>query len=67
MAEVTVSELAKSVGATVDRILVQMKQAGLNHEAADDKVSDKEKQTLLTFLKASHGDKVATPKKITLK
>ena len=31
MAEVTVSELAKTVGASVDRLLMQMKEAGLNH------------------------------------
>lgn len=67
MADVTVSELAKSVGTTVDRILAQMKQAGLQHTAEDDVVSDEEKQTLLGFLKASHGQAAAAPKKITLK
>lgn len=67
MAEVTVSELAKSVGATVDRILSQMQQAGLQHQSPDDVVSDDEKQKLLTFLKSSHGGAVAAPKKITLK
>ncbi len=67
MADVTVSELAKSVGASVDRILMQMKQAGLDHQAAEDVVSDEEKQTLLAFLKSGHGEVVAAPKKITLK
>ncbi len=67
MAEVTVSELATSVGASVDRILTQMKQAGLSHQNADDVVSDEEKQKLLSFLKASHGAASASPKKITLK
>ena len=67
MAEVTVSELAKSVGASVDRILSQMKQAGLSHQNSDDMVSDEEKQTLLAFLKSSHGESAAAPKKITLK
>ncbi|WP_075187663.1 translation initiation factor IF-2 [Teredinibacter haidensis] len=67
MAEVTVSELAKSVGASVDRILTQMKQAGLIHQNSDDMVSDEEKQTLLAFLKSSHGESAAAPKKITLK
>ena len=68
MADVTVSELAKSVGATVDRILTQMKQAGLSHKAPKDVVTDEEKQTLLSFLKSSHGDAAASePKKITLK
>ena len=67
MAEVTVSELAKVVGASVDRLLGQMKDAGLPHSNADDKVSDEEKQALLTHLKGLHGDKSREPKKITLK
>ncbi len=67
MADVTVSELAKSVGASVDRLLTQMGQAGLPHKTPGDTVSDEEKQTLLSFLKMSHGESVAAPKKITLK
>ena len=67
MADVTVSELAKSVGASVDRILTQMKQAGLVHGSAEDVVSDEEKQRLLAFLKTNNGEAVAAPKKITLK
>lgn len=67
MADVTVSELATSVGASVDRILSQMKQAGLSHQKPDDMVSDEEKQALLSFLKSSHGESIASPKKITLK
>ncbi|WP_237066502.1 translation initiation factor IF-2 [Microbulbifer guangxiensis] len=67
MAEVTVSELAKSVGATEERLLKQMKEAGLPHTSADAVVSDEEKQVLLNFLKSSHGEKSAAPRKITLK
>lgn len=67
MADVTVSELAKSVGASVDRLLTQMGQAGLPHKTPADTVSDEEKQTLLTFLKMSHGESAEVPKKITLK
>ncbi|SDZ97559.1 translation initiation factor IF-2 [Microbulbifer marinus] len=67
MAEVTVSELAKSVGATEDRLLKQMKEAGLPHTTADAVVSDEEKQVLLNFLKSSHGEQGAAPRKITLK
>ncbi|BFM18310.1 hypothetical protein R50073_44930 [Maricurvus nonylphenolicus] len=67
MAEVTVSELAKSVGASVDRLLKQMAEAGLPHTDADAAVSDAEKQTLLAFLKTSHGESTEAPKKITLK
>lgn len=67
MAEVTVSELAKSVGASVERLLGQMKDAGLNHQSADALVTDEEKQTLLAHLKSSHGEAAEAPKKITLK
>ncbi len=67
MADVTVSELAKSVGAPVERLLTQIKEAGLSHRAADERISDEEKQTLLSFLKDSHGESSAEPKKITLK
>ena len=56
MAEVTVTELAKTVGASVDRLLMQMKDAGLSHESVDASVSDEEKQILLTYLKVLHGE-----------
>ena len=67
MAEVTVSQLAKTVGASVDRLLAQMKEAGLDHESSDQIVSDDDKQKLLTHLKSSHGASTAAPKRITLK
>jgi translation initiation factor IF-2 len=67
MAEVTVNELAKTVGASVDRLLLQMKEAGLTHSSADATVSDEEKQILLTYLKSLHGEKSAAPKKIVLR
>ena len=67
MAEVTVSELAKTVGASVDRLLMQMKEAGLSHGSAEATVSDEEKQILLAYLKSLHGASSAEPKKITLR
>jgi len=67
MAEVTVTELAKTVGASVDRLLMQMKEAGLSHDSADAAVSDEEKQTLLAYLKGLHGETSGEPKKITLR
>src|SRR5690242_2839295 len=66
MAEVTVSELATSVGAPVDRLLKQMQEAGLSQKSPDARVSDDEKQRLLAFLKTSHGEATTEPKKITL-
>ncbi|MBR9795828.1 MAG: translation initiation factor IF-2, partial [Gammaproteobacteria bacterium] len=67
MAQVTVEQLAETVGASVDRLLSQMKDAGLPHASADEAVSEEDKQTLLTHLKKSHGERAAAPKKITLK
>ncbi len=68
MAEVIVSELAKSVGTSVERLLTQMGQAGLSHASANDVVSDEEKQKLLAFLKTAHGgEESGAPQKITLK
>ncbi len=67
MAQVTVQQLAEVVGASVDRLLMQMKDAGLPHAEATEAVSDEDKQTLLTYLKRSHGEPTAAPKRITLK
>ena len=67
MAQVTVQQLAEVVGASVDRLLMQMKEAGLPHSAAGEAVSDVDKQTLLAFLKRSHGESEAAPRRITLK
>ena len=68
MAQVTVEQLAETVGASVDRLLAQMKDAGLPHASADETVSEEDKQTLLAHLKKSHGERAAAaPKKITLK
>ncbi|TCS38216.1 translation initiation factor IF-2 [Reinekea marinisedimentorum] len=67
MSEVTVKQLADSVGTPVDKLLTQMKAAGLSQKKESDSVSDDEKQKLLNHLKTSHGDKADAPKKITLK
>ena len=67
MSQVTVQQLAATVGASVDRLLAQMKEAGLPHSAAEEAVSEEDKQALLTFLKRSHGEPTAAPKRITLK
>ncbi|MAL97254.1 translation initiation factor IF-2 [Hydrocarboniclastica marina] len=66
MADVTVKQLAEDVGAPVDRLLRQIEDAGLNGRAADDIVTDSEKQTLLAFLRRNHGDD-GEPRRITLK
>lgn len=70
MADVTISELAGVVGVSVDKLLSQINEAGLPHTKADELISNDDKNTLLVFLRRSHGDRDATsaaPKKITLK
>jgi translation initiation factor IF-2 len=67
MAEVTVKQLAESVGTPVDRLLKQMSDAGLPQKSEGEAVNDDQKQTLLTYLKTSHGEDSGAPKKITLK
>ena len=67
MAEVTVEQLAKTVGTDAEKLLSQMKDAGLPHKAASEVVSDDDKRTLLGHLKRSHGSDEEAPRKITLK
>ena len=55
MAENTVKEFAEAIGRPVDSLLDQMKKAGLQHKSEDQKVSEKDKQTLLEFLKRASG------------
>ena len=62
MAQVTVQQLAEVVGASVERLLTQMKEAGLPHAEAGEAVSDEDKKTLLAFLKRSHGESAGAPK-----
>ncbi|MCI5105125.1 MAG: translation initiation factor IF-2 [Pseudomonadales bacterium] len=69
MADATVSELAKVVGVTEEKLLSQIKEAGLPHTKPDDLISNEDKNTLLVFLRSSHGGDASStaPKKITLK
>lgn len=69
MADVTISELAKVVGVDVDKLLSQVKDAGLPHTKAEDTITNDDKNTLLQSLRGSHGNAEgsAAPRKITLK
>ena len=67
MAETTVKQLAETVGTPVDRLLQQMKEAGLPQTGESDTVEEAQKESLLAYLKRSHGDETSGPKKITLK
>ena len=52
MTQVTVEQLAETVGASVDRLLAQMKDAGLPHAAAEEAVSEEDKQRAAARRKA---------------
>ena len=67
MSEVTVKQLAESVGTPVEKLLTQMGAAGLPHQKESDSVNDDQKQKLLSHLKSSHGESSDAPNKITLK
>ena len=68
MADVSVTQFADVVGISVDRLLEQLKEAGVSASSADATITDAEKMTLLSFLKGKHESEGTTsePKKITL-
>ncbi len=55
MAEVTVKQLADVVGTPVERLLEQIKDAGLAADNADARISDEDKMQLLSYLRSQHG------------
>src|SRR5580693_1188494 len=70
MADVTVSQFAQVLKVPVDRLLVQLDQAGIKVEGPDDRISDEAKLELLSHLRKAHGseDQIGgSPNKITLK
>jgi translation initiation factor IF-2 len=68
MADVTVAQFADVLKVPVDKLLVQLEQAGITVSGATDKLSDEAKMDLLTHLRRSHGsgEEAASPRKITL-
>src|SRR5512139_1931046 len=76
MSEVTVKYFAETIGVPVDRLLLQLKEAGVNVMGTDDLLGDDDKVKLLDRLRHKHGapssepvseEEEAGPKKITLK
>jgi translation initiation factor IF-2 len=71
MSKVTVKQLAEVVGTPVERLLEQMKEAGIEVSGVDQAISDDEKMKLLDFLRQSHGksntDAGESERKITLR
>ena len=69
MAEVTVTQFAEVLKVPVDRLLMQLGEAGIKVGGADDIISEEAKMELLTHLRRSHGrqgEDAAAPRKITL-
>src|SRR5690242_16286861 len=72
MADVTVTQFADVLKVPVDRLLVQLEQAGITVSGPEDMISDEAKMELLSHLRRSHGTGAtaadsAAPRKITLK
>jgi translation initiation factor IF-2 len=65
----TVKQLAEQVRTPVERLLEQLKDAGVSASGPDAIVSDEDKLRLLTHLRKSHGKEAgeAQPARITLK
>jgi len=70
MSQVTVKQLSEVVGATVERLLEQLKDAGIEVANAESEITDEQKFKLLDHLRNSHGKKASATTgkgKITLK
>ncbi|MBK9574545.1 MAG: translation initiation factor IF-2 [Rhodoferax sp.] len=66
MSSTTVAEFASELKKSTETLLEQLKSAGVAKSATSDKLTDADKQRLLSFLQASHGTVSAERKKITL-
>ncbi|WP_369920618.1 translation initiation factor IF-2 [Marinomonas polaris] len=62
----TVKILSELVNTPVDKLLAQMKDAGLPQTSASQEVSEVEKQALLNYLKRQHGEEGDNSQRITL-
>jgi translation initiation factor IF-2 len=71
MSEVTVKQLASTVGIPVERLLTQLNEAGISAENAETTLTEQEKVKLLGYLRRSHGKSEpeigAAPGQVTLK
>ncbi|NCF37003.1 MAG: translation initiation factor IF-2 [Gammaproteobacteria bacterium] len=68
MANVTAKQLSEVIGVNVEKLLDQLKTAGVEISSADDPISDEDKMKLLESLRSSHGkEESAGPKKVTLR
>ncbi len=61
MAEVTVQQLAQVVNTPVEKLLEQLREAGVAKSSGTDSISDEEKVALLSHLQSSRGQGGAEP------
>lgn len=69
MSGVTVKQFAETVGTPVERLIEQLKEAGVDASGADTVLSEEDKLKLLNLLRSKRGteDEASEPKRITLK
>ncbi|WP_089728777.1 translation initiation factor IF-2 [Candidatus Thiosymbion oneisti] len=71
MSEVTVNQLANTVGIPVGRLLAQLHEAGISAADGEARLTEQEKVRLLGYLRRSHGrvesDAGTAPSRVTLK
>ncbi|MBM5812403.1 MAG: translation initiation factor IF-2 [Gammaproteobacteria bacterium] len=69
MSEVTVAQFAEVLKVPVDRLLVQLEEAGISVQGPADRISEEAKHELLTHLRKAHGkgEDGGAPRRITLK
>ena len=66
MSSTTVAEFASELKKTNETLLEQLKAAGVAKSTATDTLTESDKQNLLSYLQASHGNAGGERKKITL-
>ncbi len=68
MSEVSVKQLAEATKTSVEKLISQLNEAGVEVSSAEDSISDEQKMALLTHLRSSHGKTdTGSDRKITLK
>jgi len=71
MSEVTVNQLANTVGIPVERLLTQLQEAGIPASDGEARLTEQEKVQLLGYLRRTHGkgesDTGTAPSRVTLK
>ncbi len=71
MSKKTVRQLAEIIKIPLDRLLVQLKEAGINASSAEDEISEDEKSQLLAHLRHRHGKATSegenSPSRVVLK